>query len=43
MRGTRQGNAAVSYRQMYNPENGCLSPMPVPSLKVLKDGIIEED
>lgn len=40
---SRQGNAAVSYRQMFNPENGCLSPMPVPSLKVLKDGIIEED
>jgi len=40
---SRQGNAAVSYRQMFNPENGCLSPMPVPSLKVLKDGIVEED
>jgi SAM-dependent methyltransferase len=40
---SRQGNAAVSYRQMYNPENGFLSPMPVPSLKALKDGIIEED
>ena len=40
---SRQGNASVSYRQMFNPENGCLSPMPVPSLKVLKDGIVEED
>lgn len=40
---SRQGNAAVSYRQMYNPENGYLSPMPVPSLKALKDGILEED
>ena len=40
---SRQGNAAVSYRQMFNPDNGCLSPMPVPNLKVLKDGIIEED
>jgi SAM-dependent methyltransferase len=40
---SRQGNVSVSYRQMFNPENGCLSPMPVPSLKVLKDGIIEED
>jgi len=39
----RQGNAGVSYRQMFNPDTGCLSPMPVPSLKVLKDGIIEED
>jgi SAM-dependent methyltransferase len=39
----RQGNAGVSYRQMFNPDTGCLSPMPVPSLKVLKDGIVEED
>ena len=40
---SRQGNAAVSYRQMYNPENGSLSPMPVPNLKALKDGIVEEE
>ncbi len=40
---SRQGNAGVSYRQMFNPETGALSPMPVPNLKVLKDGIIEED
>jgi SAM-dependent methyltransferase len=39
----RQGNAGVSYRQMFNPDTGCLSPMPVPSLKVLRDGIVEED
>jgi SAM-dependent methyltransferase len=40
---SRQGNAAVSYRMMFNPENGFLSPMPVPNLKALKDGILEED
>lgn len=39
----RQGNPGVSYRQMFNPETGFLSPMPVPSLKVLRDGIIEEE
>jgi hypothetical protein len=40
---TRQGNASMSYRQMFNPENGSLTPMPVPNLKALKDGIMEED
>jgi SAM-dependent methyltransferase len=39
----RQGNPGVSYRQMLNPITGYLSPIPVPSLKVLKDGIVEED
>ena len=38
----RQGNAGVSYRQMYNPENGSLTPIPVPSLKALRDGIMED-
>lgn len=38
----RQGNVGVSYRQMYNPENGSLSPIPVPSLKALRDGIMED-
>jgi SAM-dependent methyltransferase len=38
-----QGNAAMSYRQMFNPETGSLTPMPVPNLKALKDGIVEED
>lgn len=38
----RQGNAGVSYRQMYNPQNGCLSPIPVPHLRALRDGIVEE-
>jgi len=40
---SRQGNASMSYRQMFNPENGSLAPIPVPNLKALKDGIIEED
>jgi len=40
---SRQGNASMSYRQMFNPENGSLTPMPVPNLKALKDGILEED
>jgi SAM-dependent methyltransferase len=40
---SRQGNASMSYRQMFNPDNGSLTPMPVPNLKALKDGIMEED
>ncbi len=40
---SRQGNASMSYRQMFNPESGALTPMPVPNLKALKDGIMEED
>ncbi len=38
-----QGNASMSYRQMFNPENDSLTPMPVPNLRALKDGIMEEE
>ena len=38
----KQGNRGVSYRQMYNPLTDSLGPVPVPSLKALRDGIVEE-
>jgi SAM-dependent methyltransferase len=38
----KDGNRGVSYRLMYNPENDCCSPIPVPSSKSLKEGIIKE-
>jgi hypothetical protein len=38
----KEGNRGISYRLMYNPENDCCSPIPVPSSKSLKEGIIEE-
>jgi SAM-dependent methyltransferase len=38
----REGNRGISYRLMYNPENDCCSPIPVPSSKALKEGIIRE-
>jgi len=39
----RQGNLGLSYRQMYNPVNGCLMPVPVPSLGALRESIVEEE
>jgi len=38
----RQGNGSCSYRQVYDPERDCLMPMPVQSLRTLRDGIVEE-
>lgn len=38
----RQGNVGVSYRQMYNPKSDSLLPVPVPSLKALRDSIVDE-
>ncbi len=38
----KEGNRGVSYRLMYNPEKDYCSPIPVPSSKSLKDGIIQE-
>jgi len=38
----KEGNRGISYRLMYNPENDCCSPIPVPSSKSLKEGIIQE-
>ncbi len=38
----RQGNGGCSYRQVYDPERDCLMPIPVQSLKTLRDGIVEE-
>lgn len=38
----KEGNRGVSYRLMYNPENNCCSPIPVPSPNSLKEGIMEE-
>lgn len=37
----RQGNFGVSYRLMFNPQTGGLMPVPVYSLGMLKDGIID--
>lgn len=37
-----QGNVGFSYRMMYNPASGGLGPVPVPSLRALRDGIIDE-
>ncbi|SPD73355.1 Methyltransferase domain protein [uncultured Desulfobacterium sp.] len=36
----RQTNKTMSYRFMYNPDKDCTMPIPVPSAKALKDGII---
>jgi len=38
----KQGNRGISYRQMFNPENGSLCPVPVPSLQALRESIVEE-
>jgi SAM-dependent methyltransferase len=37
----KETNQGLSYRFMYNPENNCCMPIPVPSRSALKDGIIE--
>jgi len=37
-----QGTHGVSYRFLYNPQNGATMPIPVPSPHALKDGIVEE-
>ncbi len=39
----RQGNFGVSYRTMYNPWRDYFSPVPVPSLVALRDGIIQDE
>ncbi len=39
----RQGNLGVSYRAMYNPWRDYFSPVPVPSLVALRDGIMAGD
>lgn len=38
----RQGNYGVSYRMMYNPVMDHLMPVAVPSLKTMRDGILDE-
>jgi len=38
---SRQGNHGVSYRLMFNPENGGCMPIPVQSLSTLRDGLID--
>jgi SAM-dependent methyltransferase len=38
---SREGNRGVSYRLMYNPEKDCCQPIPVPSHKALREGIID--
>ncbi|MBN1849309.1 MAG: methyltransferase domain-containing protein [Deltaproteobacteria bacterium] len=38
-----QGNRGVSYRLMYNPEKDLCSPIPVPSPRALRDGIIVDN
>uniref|UniRef100_A0A832A6C3 Methyltransferase domain-containing protein n=1 Tax=Desulfacinum infernum TaxID=35837 RepID=A0A832A6C3_9BACT len=37
-----QGNRGFSYRMMYNPDRDVLLPVPVPSLRALKESIVEE-
>jgi hypothetical protein len=36
-----QGNRGNSYRLMYNPEKDTTLPIPVPSPKALREGIVE--
>jgi hypothetical protein len=37
----RQGNFGFSHRMMYNPHRGTCGSLPVPSLRALREGIIE--
>jgi len=37
-----EGNRGMSYRLMYNPEKDRCNPIPVPSPKALREGIIED-
>lgn len=36
-------NRTQSYRLMYNPEKDCCTPIPVPSTKALREGIIDDE
>ncbi|MGM0664748.1 MAG: class I SAM-dependent methyltransferase, partial [Thermodesulfobacteriota bacterium] len=38
----KEGNRGMSYRLMYNPQKDRCMPVPVPSPKALKDGIVAE-
>jgi len=38
----KETNKMMSYRFMYNPEKDCCKPIPVPSPRALKEGIIDE-
>ena len=38
----RQGNTGFCYRQMYDPLHDNLCPVPVPSARALRDGIVSE-
>jgi SAM-dependent methyltransferase len=38
----KQGNRGVSYRLMYNPEKNRCQPIPVNSVRALREGIIDE-
>ena len=37
-----QGNRGTSYRMMYNPEKDTCMPIPVPSYRALREGIVED-
>jgi SAM-dependent methyltransferase len=37
----KETNKTMSYRFMYNPDKDCCMPIPVPSARALKEGIIE--
>ncbi|MFC1824324.1 class I SAM-dependent methyltransferase [Thermodesulfobacteriota bacterium] len=37
----KQGNCSTSYRLMYNPEKDTCQPVPVPTMKALREGIVE--
>jgi SAM-dependent methyltransferase len=37
----KQGNLGISYRCMYNPKKDRCTPVPVPGLHALKDGIVD--
>jgi SAM-dependent methyltransferase len=37
----REGNRGSSYRLMYNPEKDCCMPIPVPTPRALREGIID--
>ncbi|ROQ90149.1 methyltransferase domain-containing protein [Desulfosoma caldarium] len=38
-----QGNRGFSYRMMYNPDRNILLPVPVPTLRALKESIVDEE
>ena len=40
---SKQGNLGFSYRAMFNPASGSVGPMPIHSLKAMREGIVDDD